>query len=57
MRIEPELLTIDQVADLLQVSPKTVRNWVYRRKIPHRKINGVLRFLRPEITKWIETAS
>lgn len=57
MRIEPELLTIDQVADLLQVSPKTVRNWVYRRKIPHRKINGVLRFLRHEITKWIETAS
>jgi excisionase family DNA binding protein len=57
MRIDCELLTIEQVSELLQVSPKTVRNWVYRRKIPHRKINGVLRFLKHEITHWIEAAS
>lgn len=57
MKNEFELLSVEQVATLLQVRPKTIRNWVYLRKIPFRKINGTVRFLRAEIEAWTEEGS
>ena len=34
------LLTCDQAADLLSVSPATIRAWTCRRKIPCVRLNG-----------------
>lgn len=53
----PELLTSDEVAALLKVSVKTIRQWVYRGEIPNLKINGVVRFDRQVISEWILASS
>ena len=47
---QPEpLWTAVQVAEYLNVREGTVRQWVIRRKIPFRKVNGALRFVPAEI--------
>lgn len=48
------LLTIKEVAELLQVKVNTLYSWVFTNKIPFVKINGVLRFKEKAIGKWIE---
>jgi len=49
------LLTIDDVAAMLRVSPKTIYNWAYRNLIPRIKIGrGLLRFRRDDILLWID---
>jgi excisionase family DNA binding protein len=40
----PSLLTLKEVACLLQVSPKTVYYWVNRSEIPYVKVGRHLRF-------------
>lgn len=44
-RVEP-LVTAAQVAHRMQCSPKSVRNWVHARRIPHLRVGprGLLRF-------------
>jgi excisionase family DNA binding protein len=46
------LWNVMQVAEFLSVSPSTVRDWVYRRKIPFRKAGQSLRFDPEEIERW-----
>jgi excisionase family DNA binding protein len=46
-------MKVDEVAQCLNISPKTVRNWVYKGKIPYLKVNGVVRFEISVIEKWI----
>lgn len=48
------LLTVEEAAVLLSVSPKTVRNWVYKGQIPYIKISRIVRFKRSELDRWIE---
>jgi excisionase family DNA binding protein len=49
------LLTVEQVAELLNVAPKTIRKWVYMRQIPFKKVGKrFVRFRRTEIASWIE---
>lgn len=48
------LMTVDDVAAKLRVSSKTVRNWVFRGKLPSVKLGGAVRFDRNEIEEWIE---
>lgn len=48
------LLTVRQVADLLQISPSTVYSWAYSGRIPCYKLNGSIRFKEREIDDWIE---
>lgn len=48
------LLKVNDVAEMLSVSPRTVRSWVYRRCIPSLKINGALRFNKTEIENFIK---
>lgn len=45
--------TVKDVGRMLAVSERTVRDWVYRNRIPHTKINGVLRFSVAELEKWL----
>jgi excisionase family DNA binding protein len=49
-----KLLTINQVAELLQVKKNTIYSWTHTRKIPFVKIGGVLRFKEKAIGKWID---
>jgi excisionase family DNA binding protein len=47
------LLTVSEVAQLLQVKPSTVYTWVREGKIPHTKIGRLIRFTLDQIKKII----
>jgi len=48
-----EYLTIDQVAELLKVSAKTIRRLVRRSEIPGFKVGGQWRIKRADIDEWV----
>jgi len=48
-----KLVDIKVVAKLLNVRPKTLYDWCYKKLIPSYKINGLLRFDEEEIMKWL----
>ncbi len=48
----PVYLNVRQVAQLLQVKPRTVYSWVYKRSIPHERKGGSLRFRLDAIENW-----
>ena len=52
-----EYLTIDQVAELLKVSSKTIRRLVTRDEIPGFKVGGQWRFRREDIDAWAQDRS
>ncbi len=52
--VADELLTSEEVAQLLKVPKATVYKWVYQRKIPHVKVGKHLRFVKAELLEWIE---
>jgi len=49
-----QLLTIDQVSELLQIPKGSLYNLVNEDKIPYIKIGGRLRFKKSSIEKWID---
>jgi len=56
--VEDEVMTVDQVAELLRVSPRTVERLVAGTLIPYITLRrqgtrGPVRFLRSEILKWL----
>ena len=52
----PQLMTIEQCAELLQVTVGTIYVWVSHKQIPFRKLgphkNAAVRFDYNEITQW-----
>jgi len=49
------LLTIDEVASLLQVSKATIRNWMFRGLIKYYKFNNrTIRFSRKHIAEFLK---
>jgi excisionase family DNA binding protein len=48
-----QLATIKQVSEMTQVPIKTIRHWVYMRRIPYKKIGRHVRFDPSEIRDWI----
>lgn len=46
-------LKIKDVAELLSISPTTVRRWLGEGKIPAYRLNGQYRFSRSEIEDWV----
>lgn len=52
-QIRKRFVTVNEVALLLSVAPKTVRGWVYHNTIPHIRANGALRFDLVEIERWL----
>lgn len=54
--LEP-LLTIPQVAELLNVKPKTIRRWVYREEIPYEHVGRLIRFVPSKIKAWLDARS
>lgn len=49
-----EYLTIDQVAELLQTSTRSVRNWVRDNGLPALRAGAEYRFQRTAIVRWLE---
>jgi excisionase family DNA binding protein len=51
-------LTINEVAELLKVSVRTVNNWTKNKKMPYISIEGKKgsprRFLESEVREWFE---
>ncbi|HWN99897.1 MAG TPA: helix-turn-helix domain-containing protein [Blastocatellia bacterium] len=48
----PQFLTVEEVAELLRVSPRSVYDWVSQRQIPFRKAGRRTIFLLDEILEW-----
>ncbi len=52
---EPQIMTGEQVAQLLQVSPRTVEEWRQSRSgPPFRRMGKHVRYLRREVLAWFE---
>jgi excisionase family DNA binding protein len=47
------LLTVKTLSQRLQIKPSTLYAWASRRKIPCRKIHGLVRFDPIEIDRWL----
>jgi excisionase family DNA binding protein len=50
----PQFLTVEEVAELLRVSPRSVYDWVSNREIPFHKAGRRVIFLLDEIMEWTE---
>lgn len=51
---EHELLTIEEVAQYLRVSERTVYDWASKGKIPCGKLGTTWRFKRSEVERWVD---
>ncbi len=50
----PEILTIEEVAEYLRVSERTVYDWAQKGEIPAGKLGSSWRFKRTDIQRWAE---
>ncbi|MBK8575140.1 MAG: helix-turn-helix domain-containing protein [Elusimicrobia bacterium] len=48
------LVSVNTLAGLLDVSPRTVRGWVLERKIPYHKVGKLVRFSLVEVRGLVE---
>jgi len=48
-----ELMTIDELADYLKISRRTIYEWLKTRRIPAVKLIGQWRFKKDKIDAWI----
>ena len=53
LEFQTTTLTVDQLAQYLQVSDKVIYNLVQEGKIPHRKIGRRIIFLESEVEQWL----
>ena len=51
--IDEKLMTIQDVAEYLQIKERTIYSWVQNGKIPGFKIGNTWRFEREDIDLWI----
>jgi PTS system nitrogen regulatory IIA component len=51
---QPEIMTAQEVADLLRVSERTVYDWATNGQIPCGKLGTAWRFKRSEVERWID---
>jgi excisionase family DNA binding protein len=49
----PEIMTIDQAAEMLQVSTRTVHRMVKQGKMPGRQVGSQWRFEREQLREWV----
>jgi excisionase family DNA binding protein len=52
----PHLLTIDQLAEHLGVTPRHIRRLVAERRVPYVRWRRFIRFDPAEITTWLDNA-
>jgi len=51
-----QLLTYEEVANILRLHPQTLRQWVSNGKFPHLKIGVTVRFTRAMIDQYIRSS-
>jgi len=49
-----KLLTVEQLADYLQMKPSTIYQWTHQGFIPHIKLGNRVRFRVSQVEKWLE---
>lgn len=49
----PDIMTLEEVAEYLRISERTVYDWAQKGDIPCGKIGTAWRFLRSDIEKWV----
>ena len=49
-----QLMTPQQIAEMLQVKPSTIYQWVHEGFIPHVKVGRLLRFRECDLMAWLE---
>jgi excisionase family DNA binding protein len=49
-----KLLTVEEIADYLQVKPSTIYQWTHQGFIPHVKLGNRVRFRLSQVDRWIE---
>lgn len=54
--MEP-LLTINQLAEYLQVKKSTIRDWCHTQFIPFVKVGRLVRFKEKDVLKWLQQRS
>jgi excisionase family DNA binding protein len=52
-----KFLSVDEAAEFLRVSPRTVYGWVSQRALPHRKAGRRVLFLESELVEWTKPNS
>lgn len=52
--VDANLWDTKKVANYLDVSEKTIRDWVFKRQIPVKRIKTRVRFSPIEINQWVE---
>lgn len=52
-----QLFTIENLSKFLNVSPATIRDWIYKRQIPFKKLGRLIRFDPLDIQKWLNERS
>ena len=52
---EPDVLTVEQLAELLQVDGKTLRSLAAKGELPGRKVGRHWRFSRQAVLDWVAT--
>lgn len=52
--VDTRLMTMDDLANYLKVTRRTIYDWVKHNKIPAVKVVGQWRFRRDKIDAWIE---
>jgi excisionase family DNA binding protein len=53
MKINQDFITVEELAEALRVSPRTVQRFIQRREIPAIRIGRQWRFRREWIDQWI----
>lgn len=48
-----KLLTVQDLSDLLQVSPKTIYQWTHTGFVPHYRFPKGIRFSQEKIERWL----
>jgi excisionase family DNA binding protein len=51
------LLTVDEIAEYLNVKPSTIYQWTHQGFIPHIKLGNLVRFDLKKIGRWLDGRS
>jgi excisionase family DNA binding protein len=51
---KPQFLTVDELAEMLRVKPRTIYEMVSQDRIPYRKVGRRVVFLLAEILEWTD---
>lgn len=50
--MERETVSVNTLSEMLDVKPRTIRDWVFKRRIPFYKMNGLVRFDIKKVRAW-----